>query len=332
MKHLAIVGATGLVGRQFLNLMQKKNIIPEKLSLFASEKSKGKSIEYNNTPYPLQTLKPQCFKGIDIAFFSAGGAVSQEWGPQAVKDGAIVIDNSSTFRMQKDVPLVVPEINSHHIQPSTRLIANPNCSTIQMVIVLQPLHQAFGLESVQVATYQSASGAGASLVEQLKKDSLALLNGVSPPSGSLAFNCIPQIGEIRDDGFSLEDVKMQEETKKILELYDLSITAFTVRVPTLVSHGEVVWTHFKKAPQNRNQIIEALQQQRGLKVMPSVGEYPDNRTTTLQEDVFVGRIHQDPQHPQTCLMWVSADNLLKGAALNGLQIAQFLMDNPDKTS
>ena len=331
MKHLAIVGATGLVGRHFLHLMERKNIQPEQLSLFASEKSKGQSIEFNNKYHTIEPLKPQCFKGIDIVFFSAGGAISKKWGPQAVQDGAIVIDNSSTFRMQKDVPLIVPEINSHHIRPSSRLIANPNCSTIQMAIALQPLHQSFGLQSVQVATYQSASGAGASFVKQLKEDSLSILNGGSP-SGPLAFNCIPQIGDIQDDGFSSEDVKMQNETKKILDLHDLLITAFTVRVPTLVGHGEVVWAHLKKAPQSRSQIIDALQQQKGLKVISGVDEYPDNRTTTLKEDVFVGRIHQDSQNPQTCLMWVSADNLLKGAALNSLQIAQFLIDNPQKTS
>ena len=326
MKHLAIVGATGLVGRHFLHLMEKKNIVPEKISLFASEKSKGKSIQFNGHSHSVKVLKPHCFKGVDIAFFSAGGTRSKEWGPRAVEDGAVVIDNSSTFRMQKDVPLVVPEINSHHIQSSTRLIANPNCSTIQMVLALKPLHQTFGLQSVQVATYQSSSGAGASYMEQLKKDSLAILNG-KPPTDSLAFNCIPQIGDIREDGFSLEDFKMQEETKKILDIKDLSITAFTVRVPTLVSHGEVIWAHLKKAPQSRDQIIEALQSQKGLTVMPNINEYPDNRMTTLQEDVFVGRIHQDTNQPQTCLMWVNADNLLKGAALNGLQIAQFLMDN-----
>ena len=326
MKHLAIVGATGLVGRHFLHLMEKKNIVPEKISLFASERSEGKTIQLSNTSHSVKALKPQCFKGVDIAFFSAGGSISKEWGPRAVEDGAIVIDNSSTFRMEKNVPLVVPEINAHHIQPSTKLIANPNCSTIQMVLALKPLHQAFGLQSVQVATYQSSSGAGASYMEQLKKDSQAILNGDSP-TGPLAFNCIPQIGDIREDGFSLEDFKMQEETKKILDIKDLFITAFTVRVPTLISHGEVIWVHLKKAPQNRDQIIKALQSQKGLTVMPKVNEYPDNRMTTSKEDVFVGRIHQDTKQPQICLMWVSADNLLKGAALNGLQIAQFLMDN-----
>ena len=330
MKHLAIVGATGLVGKHFLHLMEKKNIRPEKLSLFASEKSQGRRIEFHGQSHCIQTLKPQCFKGVDIAFFSAGGTISKEWGLRAVEEGAIVIDNSSTFRMQKDVPLVVPEINAHHIQ-SARLIANPNCSTIQMVMTLKPLHQAFGLQAVQVATYQSSSGAGASFMNQLKEDSLSMLQEGSP-SGPLAFNCIPQIGDINEDGFSTEDTKMQNETRKILEIHDLSITAFTVRVPTLVGHGEVVWAHFKNTPQHRDNIIEALQKQKGLKVMSALNEYPESRTTTLQADVFVGRIHQDPQNPKTCLMWIHADNLLKGAALNGFQIAQFLMDNPQKKS
>ena len=322
MNHFAIVGSTGLVGLSFLELMQEKQIIPQKLSLFASEKNKGRSLEFAGQKRPVQTLKKGCFEGVSIAFFSAGGAVSKAWAYQAVQERAKVIDNSSAFRMHKEVPLVVPEVNAHHLKDQP-LTANPNCSTIQMCLVLHPLHQAFELESVQVATYQSMSGAGASSLEKLKSESLSYLQG---GSSSFAFNCTPQIGDVQENGFSEEDTKMCEETRKILDHPQLDITAFTVRVPTLFSHGEALWVQLKKAPTNRQHLLEVLGKQKGLKVMAGMGQYPDNSCTTGQDDVFVGRIHPSPNNPRQWLMWVSADNVRKGAALNGLQIAQLLMD------
>ena len=322
MNHIALVGATGLVGLSFLKLMEEKQITPKTLSLFAGENSKGRNLQFMGQNHTVQTLKKGCFEEVDLAFFSAGGSVSENWAPQAVQEGAKVIDNSSAFRMRSGVPLVVPEVNAHHLKNQS-LIANPNCSTIQMCLVLNPLHSAFELTSVQAATYQSMSGAGAGALEKLKSESLSYLQG--NPS-SFAFNCTPQIGGIKEDGFSLEDAKMCEETKKILDHPHLDITAFTVRVPTLFSHGEVLWVQFKKAPKNRDGLLEVLQKQKGLRVMKGVDEYPDNACTTGRDDVFVGRIHQAPNNPCRWLLWVSADNIRKGAALNGLQIAQLLMD------
>jgi len=322
MNHVAVVGATGLVGLSFLELMQDKKIIPHKLSLFASEKSKGGSLQFAGKKYPVQTLEKTCFEGVDIAFFSAGGSVSKAWARQAVREGAKVIDNSSAFRMDSAVPLVIPEVNAHHLKDQS-LIANPNCSAIQLCLVLHSLHLAFELESVQVATYQSMSGAGAGALEKLKSETLSYLQG---GASSFAFNCTPQIGDIKENGLSAEETKMREETKKILDCSQLDITVLTVRVPTLFSHGEVLWVYLKKAPKSRNHFLEVLQKQKGLTVMKGYGEYPDNFSTTGKDDVFVGRIHQAPNNPHRWLMWISADNIRKGAALNGLQIAQLLMD------
>ena len=325
MSHFAVVGATGVVGRQFLDLMEEKCIFPDKLSLFASKKNQGKTVEFNNKSYSIQSLREGCFEGIDIAFFSAGADISQKWALKATNEGAFVVDNSSAFRMDPQVPLVVPEINPSVLTSSQKLIANPNCSTIQMCMVLSPLHQAFELESVQAATYQSASGAGSALIEQLKKESFSKLSN-EKNSCEFAFNCVPKIGNILESGFSTEDIKMDDETRKILNLGDTSITAFTVRVPTFYSHGEVLWVHLKKPPKNREVLIGALKGQKGLTVLEGADEYCINDFVTGKDNVYVGRIHQDPKRPQTWLMWVLGDNVRKGAALNGLQISQLLMD------
>lgn len=315
MNHLAIVGATGLVGSCFLDLIKEKGLKIQNLRLFASKKNKGKTIRFNETDWPIQTLKPGCFKDVQVAFFSAGNKISREWAKKACEEGCFVIDNSSAFRMEKDIPLIVPEINLKHLLPSHKLIANPNCSTIQMCLVLHPLHQSFGIESVQVATYQSMSGAGAKPLNQLKEESLSALKK-GALHDNLAFNCIPQIGEINVHGFSTEDIKMQEETKKILDHPTLRISAFTVRVPTLISHGEVLWLRLKKEPKDKQNLITTLQKQKGLQV----AQAPDNKTTTGQDSVYVGRIHQ--AEDGLWMMWISGDNLRKGAALNALQISQ----------
>ena len=324
MSHIAIVGATGLVGSCFLHLLEETNINFSKLSLFASPKNQGKTLKFKEKSIPIQTLKPGCFKGCDIAFFSAGGKVSLEWAEQAGQEGCTVIDNSSAFRMKEDIPLIVPEINANILNSTHKLIANPNCSTIQLCLALHPLHQTFELQGVQTATYQSLSGAGAEAVHQLKEESQSCLKTHTP--GQYAFNCTPQIGKINENGFSEEDLKMQNESGKILNIPDLSITAFTVRVPTLNSHGEVVWVHLKNPPKNRQELIQAMKKQKGLEVMENINSYPDNRTASQKNPVYVGRIHQAPQNPSTWMMWICADNLRKGAALNGLQIAQFLLN------
>ena len=325
MNRMALVGATGLVGKSFLKLLEETQIPLSKLSLFASEKNKGKIIKFKDQSIPIQVLEEGCFRGIDIAFFSAGGERSLKWAQQAGQEGCTVIDNSSAFRMHLEVPLIVPEVNAYVLNLKHKLIANPNCSTIQMCLVLHPLHQVFGLKSVQVATYQSMSGAGLKPLNELKEETQECLNQ-GKFSGEKAFNCIPQIGSIEEDGFSQEDSKMQNETRKILHHPDLDITAFTVRVPTMVSHGEVLWITLNQVPQNRDEIINSLKKQKGLHVIEDIRKYPDNTMATDTNGVYVGRIHQVPGKPQTWMMWVCADNVRKGAALNGLQIAQYLMD------
>ena len=294
------------------------------MSLFASEKSKGRTFLFRKQSIPIQTLQPGCFKGIDIAFFSAGGKISAQWAEQAVQENCTVIDNSSYFRMREDIPLIVPEINSHVLNSHHKLIANPNCSTIQMCLVLNPLQKAFGLQSVQTATYQSASGAGMQAMNQLKTETQLCLEDKNL-SSSRAFNCQPFIGKIMDDGFSEEDIKMQKETHKILQDFSIDVTAFTVRVPTLTSHGEAVWVHLKKQPQNREALIQVLKTQEGLTVIEDIKTGPDNQMASGTHPVYVGRIHSSPKNPLVWLMWICADNVLKGAALNGLQIAQHLI-------
>ena len=328
--QIAIVGATGLVGSSFLQLMEEERFFPEKLRLFAGKKSLGKTLRFHSQDWPVELLSKGCFQNTDIAFFSAGGEVSRQWARQAVEEGALVIDNSSAFRMEKEIPLIVPEVNGSTLNASHRLIANPNCSTIQMALVLHPLQKAFGLDSVQVSTYQSASGAGASKMNLLKEQTaMALKNNVL--HNETAFNCTPAIGEIDENGYCVEEIKMQEETKKILNLPQLSISAFTVRVPTLVSHGEALWVRLKNSP-HRKELIQTLKAQEGLAVMESVKEFPTNQTSSGKNKVYAGRIHQNPQDPKQWLIWVTADNVRKGAALNGLQMALFLLDNIIKSS
>lgn len=324
--RIAVVGATGLVGQAFIDLIKERDFSYESFHPFASEKSEGEKLIIDGRSWAIESLKEGSFKEIDLAFFSAGGAISQKWAPQAQKESCIVIDNSSVFRMQKDIPLIVPEVNASILTSKDRLIANPNCSTIQLCIALNPIHKEFCLERVHVATYQSLSGAGTRAVDNLKKETSKVIADNSYKSNQ-AFNCIPQIGDIAANGLSLEDTKVQEETKKILNIPELFISAFSVRVPTLVSHGEVVWVKLKKPPSNREQFIQALSEQTGLHVMEGQDQYPINQTTSGKNDVYIGRIHQDEQDPSTWMMWIAADNLRKGAALNGIQVAEFLKTN-----
>ena len=322
MKSIAVVGATGLVGSCFLDLMREKNISPDELYLFASKKNEGQKIHLAGKEYEVQTLKPGCFKNIQTAFFSAGGEAAREWAPQAMREGCVVIDNSSAFRLKENIPLVVPEINFSDIGPEDRLISNPNCSTIQMVLALHPLQQAFGIESVYAATYQSMSGAGAGPLKELKNQTRAFLQNENKKNREgLAFNCTPFIGAIGADGFCGEETKMQEETKKILHEPSLKVSVFTVRVPVLFSHGEAVWVRFKKKPQNKEEVISILKKGEGLSIVEDPPQAPTPHRAEGQDAVFVGRIHQAKEDPHLWLMWIAADNLRKGAALNGLQIA-----------
>ncbi len=334
-----------MVGQKFLQLIQERDFPVNELRLFASQKNAGKKLIFRNREYIIQSLKEDCFNKLQIAFFSAGETISRQWAPKAAQAGLVVIDNSSAFRMEKKVPLIVPEVNADCIknlnpQDKGRIIANPNCSTIQLVVALHPLHLQFGLKFAHISSYQSLSGAGRAALDLLKQESQVILKnqktgGQSPvqedlslPSNekSSAFNCIPQIGDINEEGFSTEEVKLMHETKKILRLPDLKITATAVRVPTFNGHGEAVIVGLKKLAKLK-EITGALEQQEGLTVLQGEN-LPHQRFVSNRDQVYVGRIRAVPEeNGKSWIIWVAADNLRKGAALNGLQIAETLLPN-----
>lgn len=329
--NIGIVGATGVVGKELLKIFDQKKVPINTLKLFASESSQGTSIVFREKNHPLSILEEGCFQGLDVVFFSSGDEISKTWAPKAVAEGAMAIDNSAAFRMNPEVALVVPEVNGHLLNKKTpSLIANPNCSTIQLVAALKPLDTQFGLKSVKVASYQSVSGAGKEAVEELKNQLLAILNNLEPQEPKsfphqIAFNNIPQIGSFSADGFCSEEIKIMEESRKILEIPDLSISAFTVRTPTLNSHSEVVWVTLKQKT-DLSQFVKTMLSAPGIRVQDpeSNSAYPTAWEVSGKDPVFVGRIHQDPNDPYTWIFWVVGDNLRKGAALNAVQIAESL--------
>ncbi len=342
---IAIVGATGLVGRSFLRLLSERNFLVSELKLFASKKNEGKIITFCSQTLTLQCLKPDCFKGLDVVFFSSGDEISREWAGEALRSKALVVDNSASFRMKEDVPLIVPEINASAMKmkkPEAKIVANPNCSTIQLTLALYPIKQAFGLRSVHVSSYQALSGAGGEALNHLKNDSLDLLKNAEhgdfhsedlsvsqyphASKNSHAFTCIPQIGSINEEGFSTEELKIMRETKKILELPNLKITATAVRVPVFNSHCEAITFSLEK-PTNREKILEALSGQKGLQIVSEPSNL-HSRFADGKDDVYVGRIREVPEgQGRDWMMWIVADNLRKGAALNSLQILETLTKN-----
>ncbi|MCY4321295.1 MAG: aspartate-semialdehyde dehydrogenase [Bdellovibrionaceae bacterium] len=317
---LGVVGATGLVGQKFLQLLEKeKSFQIEELKLFSRS---PKFCSFLNKKIETQPLAKNTFEGLDICFFSAGQDVSLEWAPQAVKQGAIVIDNSSAFRFDPDKLLIVPEVNSHLLNYKAQIISNPNCSTIQLVVALQALEKAFGLESVHVVSLQSISGAGAGALKHLKEESLSILKeekSYKQHEIDYAFNCVPFIGSLNAEGFCSEEVKIMTESKKILELPQLKISAFTVRVPCLNSHSEAVRFSIKKQA-NKDELLSALSS-----YVDTSELFPHARGADQEKQIFVGRVHKDPSLENSWWMWLVADNLLKGASWNGLQIAQELV-------
>ncbi len=331
--NVAVVGATGIVGQEFIRLLEEKSFPVDTLKLFASEKSAGDEIKFQSRKIKVEVLKTGCFKNIHCAFFSAGNPISKEWGPIAVQEGAFVIDNSSAFRMDKKTSLIVPEVNGDLIPKNLskpELIANPNCSTIQLVVALEPLHNSFGLKNVTVATYQSVSGAGREGIDELKNQAKAFLQNekeIAPTTFAhpIAFNNIPQIDKFDESGFTLEELKVMNETKKIMGLPQLDISATAVRTPTLNSHSEAVWIEIEKLV-DRKEIITCLKNAPGITIQddPKNQIYPLARTSSGKDDVFIGRIRRDIVNPKRWLFWVVSDNVRKGAALNGIQIAQRL--------
>lgn len=325
---IGVVGATGMVGQTFMNLLEERKFPISELRPFASEASLGKTIKLQNQDWPVQVLKTDCFAGLDLVFFSSGDDISREWAPQAVKSGAWAVDNSAAFRMSDEHLLIVPEVNGHLLknQKNPQVIANPNCSTIQLVVALKPLAEAYGLEEVRVSTYQAVSGAGAAGYDELLNQTSDFKNP-NPVNSTfphpILFNAIPQIGSFDDQGFCSEEIKIQKETKKILGMPDLKVSAFTVRIPALNAHSESVWVTLKKNI-SREEILQKLTTFPGIVVedQPKSSVYPTARKVSGQDPVYVGRIHRDPENPYLWLMWVVSDNVRKGAALNGIQIAE----------
>jgi aspartate-semialdehyde dehydrogenase len=318
------------VGEEFLKLIIERATPVEELRLFASDRSVGQTRTVSGKSIPIQSLSEKSFAGLDAVFFSSGDDISATWAPVAVKANAFAIDNSANFRLEPSVPLIVPEVNAQDLPPRElpSIVANPNCSTIELVLALKPLQDHFGISQVRVATYQAVSGAGRGAREELVEHTRAALEGTAPPNPqvfpqSIGFNCLPQIGTIGEDGFCSEERKIRLETRKILDLPNLKISAWTVRVPVLNAHSEAVWVTLETGA-TRSELLSALKTMPGLNVFSAEAEYPTALTTSGQNAVSVGRIHQDPDDPKTWLMWIVGDNLRKGAALNGLQIAEKL--------
>ncbi len=327
---VAIVGATGVVGKELADVLAEQQFPIETLIPLASERSAGSVLQFKDEALSVQTLTEASFEGVDFALFSAGGSVSAKYVPHAVKSGAVCIDNTSHFRMFPDVPLVVPEVNAHALRTHKGIIANPNCSTAQLVLVLKAMHDVATLKRVVVSTYQSVSGAGKEAIEELEGQARRNLSGGEYPpkefTKPIAFNLIPQIDVFLDNGYTKEEIKMIEETRKIMGLPDLRITATAVRVPVFVGHSESINVELEK-PLSPDQAREALSRFPGIAVMddPKSHDYPTPREIAGQDPVFVGRIRQDMSVPHGLDLWCVADNLRKGAALNAVQIAQALI-------
>ena len=324
---VGVVGATGMVGKSFMETLEQRKFPVSELRPFASEASLGKQITLQGKSWSCQVLKPGCFDGLDLVFFSSGDDISKEWAPQAVKSGAFAVDNSNAFRMDEGVLLIVPEVNGDLLKESTKpqVIANPNCTTMQLVVALKPLQDQFGIEAVRVASYQAASGAGQPGHDELMEQTKNFEKEPNPTAKAfvhpLLFNCIPEIGSFNDQGFASEEMKVMNETKKILRDNSIKTSAFTVRVPVPNAHAEAVWVTLKKDA-TREQVVKALQAGEGLVVDADPRKYPTQRQVSGKDPVYVGRIHHDLSDTRTWLMWVVSDNIRKGAALNGIQIAE----------
>ena len=333
MINVAVIGATGLVGSTLLQILRERKFPSSHLALFASRASQGQSISFGQERIVLDVLSEDKLQNLNLAFFVADDPISRKWVPIALKAGVTVIDNAATFRMDPQAVLIVPEVNGHLLSSKPHLIANPNCSTIQMAVALWPLDQKFGIETIKVATYQSVSGSGKAAIEELKHNTLADLKSPSQNTKSqvyphnIAFNNLPHIGSFNNEGFCTEEIKMRNEMRKIFNNPSLKITAFCVRTPTLNAHSEAIWVTFKQKT-NLTDILSCLKSAPGIQVIdhPSQNQYPLARMASGQDHVFVGRIHQDPDDDRTWLMWVVADNIRKGAALNAVQIAEILHD------
>ena len=335
--NVAVVGATGAVGEQIINLLEKRNFPLNELRLLSSSRSAGKVIPFKGDEITVQEAKEDSFSGIDFAFFSAGGSVSKQLTSAAVSSGAVCIDNTSAFRMDPETPLIVPEVNPEQIRNHKGIIANPNCSTTQMVAALKPLHDKYGIKRIICSTYQAVSGAGNSAIEETLQQSRDILDGkeITPevlPVGSLpvkhqiAFNAIPQIDKFEDNGFTFEEMKMINETRKIMGDDSLEVTVTCVRIPVIHGHSESVYVEMND-DFTVDEVRSLLSDSPGIVVIdrPEEQAYPLATDAAGKPDVFVGRIRKDLSHPRGLNMWVVSDNLLKGAAWNAVQIAETMI-------
>jgi len=326
--NVAVVGATGLVGQKMIEVLEERKFPVNNLAPIASESSAGKSVIFQNRSIPLQPLTAEVFSNVDFALFSAGGDVSKEIAPVAAKAGAVVIDNSSAWRMDPEVPLVVPEVNPRALREHRGIIANPNCSTIQMVVVLHPLHREFKIRRIVVSTYQSVSGFGKAAVQQLEEE---IENGKATTRAfphPIAYNCLPHIDVFQEDGYTKEEHKMINETRKIMGDQALQISATCVRVPVHGGHSESVNIEFEK-PYEIQQVYEILKSSPGVTVQDEPGKniYPMPIHSQDRDETFVGRIRRDPSVRNGLNLWIVSDNLRKGAATNAVQIAESLLNN-----
>ena len=329
--NIAVAGATGAVGNQMISCLEERNFPVKSIKFLASKRSVGRRLRFKGDLLAVQELTKDSFKEMDIALFSAGGAASKEYAPLAAKDGCIVVDNSSTWRMDPKVPLVVPEVNPHAIAGYAKkgIIANPNCSTIQMVLPLNPIHKKYQIKRIVVSTYQAVSGTGKKAIDELFDQTRSMINFLDYEKKvyphRIAFNCIPHIDVFLDNGYTKEEIKMVNETRKILEDNHIGITATTVRVPVYFGHSESVNIETKKKI-SADEVRNLLESESGIKVLdkPKKNIYPLAIDAAGKDLTFVGRIRDDQSVKNGINMWVVADNIRKGAATNAIQIAEIL--------
>ena len=329
--NVAVAGATGAVGNQMIASLEERNFPIKDIKFLASSRSAGKKLRFKGDDIPVETLSENAFKGIAIALFSAGGATSKHFAPFAAQAGCVVVDNSSAWRMDPDVPLVVPEVNPHAIAQYTNkgIIANPNCSTIQMVVALAPIHRKVGIKRIVVSTYQAVSGTGKKAIAELFDQTRAMINFVNYKTEvyphRIAFNCLPHIDMFLDNGYTKEEMKMVNETRKILEDNTIGVTATTVRVPVFFGHSESVNVE-TRVHITADEVKQLLRNAPGVKVVddPAKNLYPLAINAAGTDDTLVGRIRADDSIENGINMWVAADNIRKGAATNAVQIAEIL--------
>ncbi len=334
---IAVVGATGAVGTKMIQMLEQATFPIKSVKFLASKRSAGKQILFKGEEAKIQETTAESFENVDIALFSAGGSISKQFAPEAVKRGAVVIDNTSAYRMNPEVPLVVPEVNEEAIRSHKGIIANPNCSTIQMMVALEPIRKQYGLDRIIVSTYQAVSGAGVSAVKEMKDQAQKMLNeepfeaAILPSGGDkkhfpIAFNALPQIDLFTEDGYTFEELKMINETKKIMSDDKIKVSATCVRIPVVSGHSESVYIEVKEDGASVSAIQDILKNAPGVELQddPSNQIYPTALTAEGKKETFVGRIRKDRDEDKGYHMWIVSDNLLKGAAWNSVQIAESL--------